>query len=109
MVGASLRGICASYNYIRKLHLRNQIFPFFLTFNSARVKPRPALTRLLYLMVGHLTTGLNKSIGRGATAAVFARRALRRLSFRPGCYIVRSDSRTFDFPFTRCLPGRSEL
>ena len=84
MVGASLRGICASYNNIRILFPRNRKFPIYLTFNSARVKPRPARTRLLYLMVGHLTTGLNKSIGRGATAAVFARRALRRLSFRPG-------------------------
>jgi len=35
-------------------------------------------------MVGHLTIGLSLSTGRGATAAAFERRALRRLSLRPG-------------------------
>lgn len=42
------------------------------TFSSAMVKPRPARTRLLYLMVGHRTTGLSLSTGRGATAATLA-------------------------------------
>jgi hypothetical protein len=55
------------------------------TFNSVKVKPRPARTRRLYLIVGHRTIGLSLSTGRGATAAAFERRALRRLSFRPGC------------------------
>lgn len=59
------------------------------TFNSVRVKPRPARTRRLYLIVGHRTIGLNLSTGRGATAAAFERRALRRLSFRPGCIICQ--------------------
>lgn len=61
-----------------------QSLPYSPTFSSARVKPRPARTRLLYLIVGHRTMGLSLSTGRGATAAAFERRALRRLSFRPG-------------------------
>lgn len=54
------------------------------TFNSAKVKPLPTLALLLYLMVGHCTTGLNLSTGRGATLAAFARRAVLRRCFRPG-------------------------
>ena len=38
-------------------------------FNSAKVNPLPALTFLLYLIVGHLTTGLKVSIGLGAILA----------------------------------------
>jgi hypothetical protein len=48
------------------------------------VKPRPALARRLYLMVGHCTTGRSLSTGRGATAAALARRASRRRCLRPG-------------------------
>ena len=54
------------------------------TFSSARVKPRPARTRRLYLTVGQRTTGRNWSTGRGATAAALARRASRRRCLRPG-------------------------
>jgi hypothetical protein len=54
------------------------------TFSSARVKPRPARTRRLYLTVGHRTTGRSLSTGRGATAAALARRASRRRCLRPG-------------------------
>lgn len=54
------------------------------TFNSASEKPRPALTRRLYLIVGHRTIGLSLSTGRGATAAAFVRRAFRRRDLRPG-------------------------
>jgi hypothetical protein len=36
-------------------------------------------------MVGHRTIGLSLSTGRGATAAAFARRARRRVTFFPGC------------------------
>ena len=53
------------------------------TFNSVRVNPRPVRTRALYLMVGHRTIGLSLSTGRGATAAAFARRAMRRDTFLP--------------------------
>lgn len=45
------------------------------TLSSVREKPRPALTRRLYLIVGHLTIGRSLSTGRGATAAAFWRRA----------------------------------
>ena len=54
------------------------------TFNSASENPRPALTRRLYLIVGHRTIGLSLSTGRGATAAAFVRRAFRRRDLRPG-------------------------
>ena len=39
-------------------------------------------------MVGHRTIGLSLSTGRGATAAAFERRALRRLSLRPGYMLL---------------------
>ena len=55
-----------------------------ITFSSSRVKPRPARTRRLCLTVGQRTIGLSLSTGRGATAAALERRALRRLSLRPG-------------------------
>lgn len=55
-----------------------------ITFSSSREKPRPARTRRLYLTVGQRTIGLSLSTGRGATAAALERRALRRLSLRPG-------------------------
>ena len=54
------------------------------TFSSAKVKPRPARTRLLYLMVGQRTTGLSLSTGRGATFAAFSWRLVRRRVLRPG-------------------------
>jgi hypothetical protein len=81
--------------------------PVETTFNSAKVKPRPARTRRLYLMVGHLTIGLSLSTGRGATAAAFERRALRRLSFRPGYYM--SEPATCSLDPRLYVPGRSEL
>jgi hypothetical protein len=77
------------------------------TFNSAKVKPRPARTRRLYLIVGHRTIGLSLSTGRGATAAAFDRRALRRLSFRPGYYMLEPDYIVL-YPWLS-VPGRSEL
>lgn len=54
------------------------------TFSSASEKPRPARTRRLYLRVGQRTMGRSLSTGRGATAAAFWRRALRRRDLRPG-------------------------
>jgi len=54
------------------------------TFNSSNENPRPALTRRLYLIVGHRTTGLSLSIGLGAMAAAFDKRAFLRRSLRPG-------------------------
>jgi hypothetical protein len=79
------------------------------TFNSVRVKPRPARTRRLYLIVGHRTMGLNLSTGRGATAAAFERRALRRLSLRPGCDTHVRLSSAISASLCVCvkLPGRS--
>lgn len=56
----------------------------FRTLSSASVNPRPVLALRLYLMVGHWTTGLSLSAGRGATLAAFARRAVLRRCFRPG-------------------------
>jgi hypothetical protein len=83
IVGASLRGIPASCALSEPMDMWPPSQKL-RTFNSVKVKPRPALTRRLYLIVGHRTTGLSLSTGRGATAAAFERRALRRLSFRPG-------------------------
>lgn len=54
------------------------------TFNSSKVKPLPARTRRLYLMVGHRTTGLNLSTGRGATAVALLILAFLLRSLRPG-------------------------
>ena len=71
------------------------------------MKPRPALTRLLYLIVGHRTTGRSLSTGRGATAEALARRACLRRCLRPALgdicqtrseYITRTN-----------VPGRSGL
>lgn len=59
------------------------------TFNSISVKPRPALTRRLYLIVGHRTMGRSLSIGRGATDAAFEIRAALRRDLRPGWGKVR--------------------
>ena len=42
------------------------------TLSSSRVKPRPARTRRLYLIVGHLTIGRSLSTGLGATRATLA-------------------------------------
>lgn len=53
------------------------------TLSSAKLKPRPARTRRLYLMEGQRTTGLSLSTGRGATAAAFAMRASLRDFFLP--------------------------
>lgn len=52
-------------------------------FNSAKEKPLPALTFLLYLMVGHLTIGLKESIGFGATLADLAALACLLETFLP--------------------------
>ena len=90
MVGASLRGMPASYNESMSSDFLNKVAVLFCqcemirTFNSASENPRPALTRRLYLIVGHRTIGLSLSTGRGATAAAFVRRAFRRRDFRPG-------------------------
>jgi len=54
------------------------------TLSSVSEKPRPARTRRLDLMVGQRTMGFSLSTGRGATAAAFVMRALRRRDFRPG-------------------------
>lgn len=63
----------------------------YRTFSSARVKPRPARTRRLYLMLEHRTTGRSLSIGRGARAAALALRATRLEAFLPG-YIPKNSS-----------------
>ena len=68
------------------------------TLSSASEKPRPALTRRLYLMVGQRTIGLSLSTGRGATAAAFWMRALRRLNLRPG---FRSHVSSYSVPVPR--------
>lgn len=60
------------------------LYAIFHTLSSSMEKPRPARTRRLYLRVGQRTIGLSLSTGRGATAAALERRALRRLSLRPG-------------------------
>jgi len=106
IVGASLRAIPASY-YIVRTYIHMSDSQENSTFNSVRVKPRPARTRRLYLMVGHRTIGLNLSTGRGATAAAFERRALRRLSFRPGYSMLDPPARAVNLLCD--LPGRSEL
>lgn len=54
------------------------------TFNSSKVKPLPARRRRLYLMVGHRTTGLSLSTGRGARAAALVILAFLLRSLRPG-------------------------
>ena len=87
------------------------------TFSSARENPRPALTRRLYLIEGHRTTGRSLSTGRGATAATLARRALRRRCFRPGwrvCHIsfpsleiLISSSRDLIRLWGCCTPDRN--
>jgi hypothetical protein len=104
-VGYRLPTNCQNLKFSKPPNLRAQP----LTFNSVKVNPRPARTRRLYLTVGHRTIGLNLSTGRGATAAAFERRALRRLSFRPG-YLLHV---RFFYPSCQpnrsYLPGRSEL
>lgn len=93
------------------------------TLSSWRVKPRPALARRLYLMVGHCTTGRSLSTGRGATAAALAKRASRRRCLRPGYQVHVSfvfsiftkfhQSRIFLRPTGNCgisvvcVPGRN--
>ena len=72
--------------------LYNDVYP---TFNSATVKPRPARTRRLYLIVGARTIGLSLSTGRGAIFAAFWRRAVRRLSFPPACRLLMSNWQSF--------------
>jgi hypothetical protein len=55
------------------------------TLSSSRVKPRPALTFVLYLNVGHRTIGLiAPATGLGATLKAFLTLSWRRLFFRPG-------------------------
>lgn len=55
------------------------------TSSSSMVNPRPARTRLLYLVDGHRIIGLSLSTGRGAIAAALVRRAFLLRSLRPGC------------------------
>lgn len=68
----------------------------YLTFSSSKVNPLPARTRRLYLMVGHLTTGLRRSMGLGAIAAILVRRAFLRRSLRPG--YISSQAKTRQLP-----------
>lgn len=84
------------------LHIASTFDAAQFTFSSARVKPRPARTRRLYLMVGHRTTGRSLSTGRGATAAALAMRASRRRCFRPGCAI--HVSRPNSYPAKKIFP-----
>lgn len=55
-----------------------------LTFSSSKVKPRPALTLVLYLNVGHRTAGRSVFTGLGASLAAFSRRFTLLLFFLPG-------------------------
>merc|ERR1712166_1317335 len=55
--------------------------------SSPNVKPRPALTFVLYLKVAHRTTGRSAPpVGRGAMAANFAARLTRRVFFLPAWF-----------------------
>ena len=55
------------------------------TFSSSRVKPLPALSFVLYLKVGHLTTGRRgPATGLGATVLAFFTRFFLRLALRIG-------------------------
>lgn len=108
-MGASFLGIPASYKARKRfpvsklfLHIPSTFDAAQFTFNSAMVKPRPARTRRLYLMVGHRTTGRSLSTGRGATAAALAMRASRRRCFRPGCAI--HVSRPNSYPAKKIFP-----
>lgn len=81
---------------------KSNIQSAYLTFSSSKVNPLPARTRRLYLMVGHLTTGLRRSMGLGATAAILVRRAFLRRSLRPGYISPQQKPVSFpciDFPF----------
>lgn len=73
------------------------------TFSSARENPRPTRSFRLYLIVGHLTTGLRRSTGRGATAAALARRAMRLRTFLPGCFEVHCQLHPFCHSKFQCL------
>ena len=90
MVGASLRGMpasCRTENVVSFWNLETVDYGFAGyrgTFNSIKVNPRPALTRRLYLIVGHRIIGRSLSIGRGATAAALEIRAALRRDLRPG-------------------------
>lgn len=108
-MGASFLGIPASYKAQKRFRVSKLFLPTTstfdaaqFTFSSARVKPRPARTRRLYLMVGHRTTGRSLSTGRGATAAALAMRASRRRCFRPGCAI--HVSRPNSYPAKKIFP-----
>lgn len=54
------------------------------SLSSAKVKPRPALIRILYLMVGQRTTGLSRFTGRGASLFALAKRWVRRFCLSAG-------------------------
>ena len=55
------------------------------TFNSSSVKPLPNLTLVLYLKVGHLTTGLRgPATGLGEILSAFFCLATRLFFFLPG-------------------------
>lgn len=88
MVGASLRGMPASCYHCINDWSQFPVCTTSLTFSSAKVKPRPARTRRLYLMPGQRTTGRSLSVGLGATFAAFSWRAVLRLFFLPG-YEIR--------------------
>lgn len=112
----------ASYETIDVVRLPSKSSAFVLycqcedirTFSSASEKPRPALTRRLYLIEGHRTTGLSLSTGRGATAAAFVRRAFRRRDLRPGygialasCSERRSWMGRLEEKIAQGVPGRN--
>merc|ERR1719228_1140976 len=59
--------------------------PMPAVLSSSRVNPLPIRTLVLYLYVGHLTTGLSEpATGRGAMARALAARDTRLLFFLPG-------------------------
>lgn len=64
------------------------------SFSSRGVNPRPARTRMLYLMVGQRTAGRSgPDAGRGAMRAAFSLRAMRRRCLRAGCGVWVSTRR----------------
>lgn len=119
-VGANLRGIpasctrrrCQSISSFSGLKGSARLCAarrwYHRTFNSIKVKPLPALTRRLYLTVGHLTIGRSLSTGRGATADALARRACRRRCLRPGFGEKRS-GKSEGWGGLGEIPGRSGL
>jgi len=75
------------------------LIPIPAALSSSRVNPRPARTLVLYLKVGHLTTGLSgPATGLGAMSVAFFCLATLLLFLRPGwsCHV-----RTYS---CQCLP-----